>query len=392
MSLPHYVVDMRSDTVSSPTIEMREAMCTAAVGDDVYGEDPTVLKLEQKSIDLFKKQAALFVPSGTMANLLAIMVHCHRRGSEAIVGDLSHTFLYEQAGAAQIAGVQLTTIQNRTDGTFCLDELQRKMHLYDDCHEPLTSLVIVENTHNMCGGKVIPLRWLDELISICKNKEMTNGKTIALHMDGARVFNAAQYLNESVARIARGFDSVCFCLSKGLSAPVGSVLLGSKTFIAEARRLRKVLGGGMRQCGILAAAGLVALEKIVPLLPEDHRRTRRIAQAINNLRSSNFNVDLDNVHTNILLIHMINPKISASSFAKRLAEVTQKELNENITITDETGQEMRGIQLKVSSRDWTYARIVLYNQISDKDIEYAIKKIEYVIQEYDHNLVLGKIC
>uniref|UniRef100_A0A1B0BCP1 Aromatic amino acid beta-eliminating lyase/threonine aldolase domain-containing protein n=1 Tax=Glossina palpalis gambiensis TaxID=67801 RepID=A0A1B0BCP1_9MUSC len=366
MALPHYVVDMRSDTVSSPTIEMREAMCTAAVGDDVYGEDPTVLKLEQKSIDLFKKQAALFVPSGTMANLLA-------------------------TGAAQIAGVQLTTIQNRTDGTFCLDELQRKMHLYDDCHEPLTSLVIVENTHNMCGGKVIPLRWLDELISICKNKEMTNGKTIALHMDGARVFNAAQYLNESVARIARDFDSVCFCLSKGLSAPVGSVLLGSKTFIAEARRLRKVLGGGMRQCGILAAAGLVALEKIVPLLPEDHRRTRRIAQAINNLRSSNFNVDLDNVHTNILLIHMINPKISASSFAKRLAEVTQKELNENITTTDETGQEMRGIQLKVSSRDWTYARIVLYNQISDKDIEYAIKKIEYVIQEYDHNLVLVNI-
>uniref|UniRef100_A0A1B0FBV5 Aromatic amino acid beta-eliminating lyase/threonine aldolase domain-containing protein n=1 Tax=Glossina morsitans morsitans TaxID=37546 RepID=A0A1B0FBV5_GLOMM len=357
MSLPHYIVDMRSDTVSSPTIEMREAMYTAAVGDDVYGEDPTVLKLEQKSIDLFKKEAALFVPTG----------------------------------AAQIAGVQLTTIQNRTDGTFCLDELQRKMHLYDDCHEPLTSLIVVENTHNMCGGKVLPLRWLDELVSICKNKEMTNGKTIALHMDGARVFNAAQYLNESVARIARDFDSICFCLSKGLSAPVGSVLLGSKTFIAEARRLRKVLGGGMRQCGILAAAGLVALEKIVPLLPEDHRRTRRIAQAINNLRSSNFNVDLDNVHTNILLIHMMNPKISASSFGKRLAEVTQKELDENITTTDEVGQEIQGIQLKVSSRDWSYARIVLYNQITDKDIEYAIKKIEYVIQEYDRNLVLKKI-
>uniref|UniRef100_A0A1A9VF61 Aromatic amino acid beta-eliminating lyase/threonine aldolase domain-containing protein n=1 Tax=Glossina austeni TaxID=7395 RepID=A0A1A9VF61_GLOAU len=366
MPLPHYVVDMRSDTVSSPTIEMREAMYTAAVGDDVYGEDPTVLKLEQKSIDLFKKEAALFVPSGTMANLLA-------------------------TGAAQIAGVQLTTIQNRTDGTFCLDELQRKMHLYDDCHEPLTSLVVVENTHNMCGGKVLPLRWLDELVSVCKNKEMTNGKTIALHMDGARVFNAAQYLNESVARIARDFDSICFCLSKGLSAPVGSVLLGSKTFIAEARRLRKVLGGGMRQCGVLAAAGLVAFEKIVPLLPEDHRRTRRIAQAINNLRSSNFNVDLDNVHTNILLIHMMNPKISASSFAKRLAEVTQKELDENITTTDEVGQEMRGIQLKVSSRDWSYARIVLYNQITDKDVECAIKKIKYVIQEYDRNLVSEKI-
>uniref|UniRef100_A0A1A9WPR7 Aromatic amino acid beta-eliminating lyase/threonine aldolase domain-containing protein n=1 Tax=Glossina brevipalpis TaxID=37001 RepID=A0A1A9WPR7_9MUSC len=391
MSLPNYIIDMRSDTVSLPTIEMREAMFTAAVGDDVYGEDPTVLQLEQKSIDLFKKEAALFVPSGTMANLLAIMVHCHRRGSEAIAGDLSHTFLYEQAGAAQIAGVQLTTIQNRTDGTFCLEELQRKMHLYKDCHEPLTSLVIVENTHNMCGGKVLPLQWLDELTAICKNKVKTNDKDIALHMDGARIFNASQYLNESVARITRDFDSVCFCLSKGLSAPVGSVLLGSKAFIAEARHLRKVLGGSMRQCGVLAAAGLVALEKIVPLLREDHRRTKLIAEAINNLHSDNFHVDLDNVHTNILLIHMVNPKVRASTFAKRLFEFTENELNENITTGKTDREDKKGIQLKVSSRDWTYARLVLYNQITDKDVEYAIKKIEYVIQEYDNVLGLNKI-
>ncbi|KAM7363472.1 uncharacterized protein ACRADG_000369 isoform 1-T2 [Cochliomyia hominivorax] len=380
-STSHYVVDVRSDTVSLPTPEMRQAMFEAVVGDDVYGEDPTVAELEKKSALLFEKEAALYVPSGTMANLLAIMVHCHRRGTEAIVGDLSHTFLYEQAGAAQIAGVQLATIKNKTDGTFCLNEMQRKMRLYDDCHEPVTSLVIVENTHNMCGGKALPLEWLNELAGICKNPTKTNGKTIALHMDGARIFNAATYLNVSVARITKDFDSVCFCLSKGLSAPVGSVLVGTKEFIREARHLRKVLGGGMRQSGILAAAGLVALETIVPRLNEDHKRIKRIAEALHNLCSPNFTVDLANVHSNILLIHMVNPKITASDFSKRLSEVTTQELQDDVTTTPDDGK--RGIVLKVSARDWAYARIVLYHQITDKDVDYTIKKFEYVIKEFD---------
>lgn len=376
-----YTIDMRSDTVSLPTPEMRQAMMDAEVGDDVYGEDPTVLKLEQKSALLFEKEAALFVPSGTMANLLAIMVHCHQRGAEAICGDLSHTLLYEQAGAAQIAGVQLVTIKNETDGTFCLNEMQRKLRVYEDCHEPITSLVIVENTHNMCGGKVLPLEWLNELATICKNPAKTNGKKIALHMDGARVFNAAVHLKVSVARITKDFDSVCYCLSKGLSAPVGSVLVGTKAFISKARHLRKALGGGMRQCGILAAAGLVALETIVPRLDGDHQRIKRIAEALDKLRSPNISVDLENVHSNILLIHMVNPKLAASDFAKRCGEVTTQELLDGLTTTEDDGK--KDIVLKVSSRDWAYARIVLYHQITDKDVQYAIKKFEYVINEYD---------
>ncbi|XP_005188537.2 uncharacterized protein LOC101895854 [Musca domestica] len=380
----NYVVDIRSDTVSLPTKEMRQAMLEAVVGDDVYGEDPTVLQLEQTSAKLFEKEAALFVPSGTMANLLAIMVHCHRRGTEAIVGDISHTFLYEQAGAAQIAGVQLATIKNKPDGTFCLREMQHKLRLYDDCHEPVTALVVVENTHNMCGGKALPLEWLDELAAICKDPVKTNGKRIALHMDGARIFNAATYLKVPVSRITKDFDSVCFCLSKGLSAPVGSVLVGNKTFINEARRLRKVLGGGMRQCGVLAAAGLVALETIVPRLNEDHQRTKRIAEALFNIHSPNISVDLANVHSNILLIHMVNPKVTADEFAKRLGTVTAQELADGVITSAENGAS--GIVLKVSARDWAYARIVLYHQITDKDVEYTIKKFEYVVKEFDRQL------
>uniref|UniRef100_A0A1B0B3E4 Aromatic amino acid beta-eliminating lyase/threonine aldolase domain-containing protein n=1 Tax=Glossina palpalis gambiensis TaxID=67801 RepID=A0A1B0B3E4_9MUSC len=354
----HYVIDVRSDTLSLPTSEMRQAMFAATLGDDIYREDLNVLKLEQKAAELFEKDAGLFVPSGTMSNLLAIMAHCPQRGAEAIVGDLSHTFLYEQGSAAQIAGVQLATIQNKTDGTFCLEEMQRKIRPYDDSLQPVTSLVMVENTHNMCGGKALPLQWLDELAAICKTKENTNGKNIALHMDGARVFNAAEHLNESVARITREFDSVSYSVSKALLAPVGSMLVGSETFIAEARRLRLALGGSMHQCGILAAA------------------------AIDNLRSPNFSVDLHNVHSNILLIHMANPQITASNFAKRLSLVTERELNDNI-IVDEKEKGKQGIQLKVSSRNWPFVRIVLYNQIADKEVDYIIKKIEYVIREYD---------
>lgn len=383
--MSHYVIDLRSDTVSEPTTEMREAMFKAVVGDDVYGEDPTVNTLEEKSAALFEKDSALFVPSGTMANLLAFMVHCNRRGTEAIVGHLSHAFLYEQGGPAQIAGVQLATIKNRPDGTFCLDDLRHKIRVTDD-HEPITALVVVENTHNMCGGKVIPLEWLDSLAKLCRE---TNSATppllsrISLHMDGARIFNAATELKVSVARIAKDFDSVCFCLSKGLLAPIGSVLVGSKAFISEARRLRKVLGGGMRQAGILAAAGLVALETVVPRLNEDHQKTRRIAKAINSMNSSTISVDVNNVHSNILLIHMKNSKMNATKFAERMAEVKPQELREGIVTRQVPPQ---GIEVWVSTRDGAYARIVLYQQISDRDVELAIKKFAYVIQELDEKL------
>ncbi|XP_067627254.1 uncharacterized protein [Eurosta solidaginis] len=378
-----YIIDLRSDTVSKPTAEMRQAMFEAVVGDDVYGEDPTVNALEQKAAKLFEKEAGLFVPSGTMGNLLACMVHCHRRGTEAIVGDLSHVYLYEQGGAAHIGGIQLATLPNKEDGTFCLEALRRKVRLVDD-HEPITALVIVENTHNICGGKVIPLEWIDKLVALLNNnKELQpDGKRIALHMDGARIFNAATALQVPVARIARDFDSVNFCLSKGLSAPVGSILVGSKTFIRQARRLRKALGGGMRQAGILAAAGIVALDTIVPLLQNDHQKTQRIAEAIFSMESPNVTVDLTNVHSNILLIRLTNPKYGANEFSQRCAKVTAEELAVRVC----TPVKGEGISLKVSSRDWHVARIVLYQQITDADVVLAIKKFKFVICEIDDAL------
>ncbi|XP_017084228.1 probable low-specificity L-threonine aldolase 2 [Drosophila eugracilis] len=378
MANHHTVVDLRSDTVSQPTDKMRQRMANAIVGDDVYGEDPTVNELEARTAAIFGKEAGLFVPSGTMGNLLAIMVHCHRRGTEALVGDLSHIFLYEQGGASHLAGVQLATLKNEQDGTFSLQELRRRIR-HDDCHEPITSLVVVENTHNICGGKVVPLAFLDELAALVRQPGVGTGNArIALHMDGARVFNAAAALGVGVERICRDFDSVSICLSKGLSAPVGSVLVGTKAFISEAHRLRKALGGGMRQVGILAAAGLVALEEVVPLLGKDHERTKRIAQAIYELKSPNITVDLETVQTNILLVEITQPKLTASEFSTRLGTIETGEVDAGVA--DKSGA---GIVVKASARDWAFARLVLYHQVDDEQVELAIRKLKYVIGQYD---------
>nr|XP_019561917.2 LOW QUALITY PROTEIN: probable low-specificity L-threonine aldolase 2 [Aedes albopictus] len=369
------VVDFRSDTVSVPTASMRKAMYEAEVGDDVYGEDPTVNELERRAAALFGKEAALFVPSGTMGNLLAVMVHCNRRGAEAIVGDMAHVFLYEQGGSAQLAGVLLNNIKNKPDGTFCLEELQNKFRGFD-VHEPNTELVLIENTHNMCGGKVLPLQWMEDLSKICKEK------SIKLHMDGARVFNAAEHLKVPVSRVVRDVDSVCFCLSKSLAVPVGSMLVGSKEFIKQAHRLRKALGGGMRQVGFLAAAALVALDEVVPKLALDHDRTARIAKAIHAMNSPLFTVDLKNLHSNILMVQILTPKISRCDFAQRLKEVQAEEIKGGLI--DGSG---KGISVKLSARDWAFARIVIYTNLTDEDVDLAIRKIKYVIEEYQTTLV-----
>lgn len=364
------VVDLRSDTVSVPTPNMRRAIYDADVGDDVYGEDPTTSLLERRSAELFGKEAALFVPSGTMGNLLAVMVHCNRRGSEAIVGDMAHVFLYEQGGSAQLAGVSLNNIKNLPDGTFSLDELQTKFRGFD-VHEPKTELVLIENTHNICGGKVIPLQWIEDLAKICKKE------SVKVHMDGARVFNAAEHLGVPVSRIVRDVDSICCCLSKGLACPVGSVLVGSKEFIKQAHRLRKALGGGMRQVGFLAAAGLVALDEIVPLLNLDHQRARKIAEAIHAMKSPLFTVDLKNVQTNILMVQILTDKIKSDEFARRLANVSSQEIADRVT--DTSG---KGISVKLSARDWAFVRIVTYTNLTNEDVDLAIRKIKYVIEEY----------
>lgn len=252
-----------------------------------------------------------------------------------------------------------------------MNELRSKFR-GSDCHEPKTSLVIVENTHNICGGKVLPLQWLDELNAICKDHKLK------MHMDGARIFNAADYLNVPVSRIVRDFDSATFCLSKGLCAPIGSVLVGSKEFIDQARYLRKGLGGAMRQVGVLAAAGLVALDDIVPKLGNDHRHARQIAKAIHDLKSRFVSVEIDNVQTNICMIAMLQPdKYSATYFVERLKEVTEKELAAGVT--DKNGN---GIVVKVSTKnDWNCIRYVTYYYIDDDVTELAIKKLKFCIGE-----------
>jgi threonine aldolase len=268
-------IDLRSDTVTHPTPAMWEAMAKAEVGDDVYGEDPSINRLEALSAERLGKEAALFIPSGTMGNLAAVLTHCNR-GDEMILGDLAHTFLYEAGGASALGGVHPHTIPNQPDGTLSLDAIENAIR-GDDPHFPRTRLICLENTHNRCGGTVLTREYTQAV------GNLAHGHGLKLHMDGARIFNAAAALGVDAAELVEPVDSVTYCLSKALCAPVGSVLCGDEVFIEGARRIRKQLGGGMRQAGVLAAAGIVALENMVDLLVEDHRRTKELARALRKL-------------------------------------------------------------------------------------------------------------
>jgi threonine aldolase len=241
------VIDLRSDTVTRPTPAMREAMARAQVGDDVMGEDPTVNRLEAMSAEYMGKEAGLFVPSGTMGNLAAVLVHCNR-GDEVIMGDMAHTFLKEAGGVAALGGVHTFTLRNHPDGTLDLDELRSAIR-EDDVHHPITRLVVLENTHNRCGGVALNVDYMRQAGDIVREHGLQ------LHLDGARIFNAAAACGVPAAELTAQVDSVTFCLSKGLCAPVGSVLCGTVDFIQKARRIRKQLGGGMRQAGILGCGG-----------------------------------------------------------------------------------------------------------------------------------------
>ena len=261
-------VDLRSDTVTEPTPEMREAMAEAEVGDDVYGDDPTVNRLQEKAAAMLGKEEALFVPSGTMGNLLALLVHCSR-GEEAICGDKSHIFLNEAGGMAALGGIFPHPVANQTDGTLRLEDIRASIQP-DDQHRTITRLICLENTQNVCGGVPLTVEYTNQVAQIAKEKNLR------LHIDGARIFNAAVALGVDVKQLVAPADSVMFCLSKGLVAPVGSMLVGSKDFIARAHRLRKMLGGGMRQVGVLAAAGLVSMEKMMERLKQDHARAKNL--------------------------------------------------------------------------------------------------------------------
>ncbi|MDH0749290.1 low-specificity L-threonine aldolase [Pseudomonas sp. GD03842] len=282
------VIDLRSDTVTQPTAGMRQAMANAPLGDDVYGEDPTVNKLESWLAERLGFAAALFVPTGTMSNLLGLMAHCER-GDEYIVGQQAHTYKYEGGGAAVLGSIQPQPLDNQPDGSLDLDQVLSAIKA-DDFHFARTRLLALENTMQ---GKVLPLDYL------AAARRLTHEKGLSLHLDGARLYNAAVKLGVDAREITRHFDSVSVCLSKGLGAPVGSVLCGSHAFIAKARRLRKMVGGGMRQAGLLAAAGLYALEHQVARLAEDHGNAALLGQSLVEL-----GFEVEPVHTNMVYVQI----------------------------------------------------------------------------------------
>jgi threonine aldolase len=289
------IIDLRSDTVTQPTPEMREAMAEAEVGDDVYGEDPTINYLQEITAEMMGKEASLFVSSGTMGNLIAILVHCNR-GHEMIVGDRTHIFLLEAGGYSALGGVHPFPLPNQPDGTIDLDEIRASICADDDPHHSCTRLITIENTHNACGGRVLGVGYMR---SVC---DIAHENNLLLHLDGARIFNAAIAQGVDVKELTAHVDSVMFCLSKGLCAPVGSMLCGSKDFVSQAVRIRKQLGGGMRQAGILAAAGIVALERMVGRLAEDHVRAHYLAKGVSEIPG--LSCDVTSCETNMVYFHI----------------------------------------------------------------------------------------
>lgn len=361
------VVDLRSDTVTKPGAAMRQAMSEAEVGDDVMGEDPTVNELQRIAADMFGMEAALFVPTGTMSNLIAVMVHCRERGDEMIVGDLSHLHIYEQGGSAQLAGVHSTTVTTLPDGTFDLEQLESKIrHGFPDPHYPRSRLVCVENTHNIQGGRVLPLSFLKEV------RGLADKYGLMVHTDGARVMNAAVALGVSPKTILQHTHTVSVCLSKGLGAPVGTMLAGPGDFISQAVRCRKALGGGMRQAGILAAAGKMALQEMVGRLEEDHRNTKTFAQALLDCSPQLFAVDMAAVETNILRFRLQQLGPSPAKFCARMAQVLEEE-------EAELGQ---AIRVLMYPHFGNCVRAVWHLGISTEDTQVAVRKMRYVSAQF----------
>jgi len=304
-------IDLRSDTVTKPTPAMREAMAKAPVGDDVYDDDPTINQLQEMAATKLGMEAGLFVPSGTMGNLAGILAHCNR-GDEVIMGQRSHTFLHEGGGISTLGGVHSCQIKEAPDGSLALNDVEAAIRA-DDIHEPVTRLIEIENTHNACGGLCISPEYIQSLVNFAHERGLI------VHMDGARIFNSAVEQGLDVRQLTQPVDSVTFCLSKGLCAPVGSVLCGKTTFINKARRIRKHLGGGMRQAGIIAAAGIVALETMVERLTEDHTRARYLAKGLQDIPG----LIIENVPaTNMVFFGIADSvKLSTLQIEKRLEEL-----------------------------------------------------------------------
>lgn len=304
------LIDFRSDTVTQPTPAMRKAMYEAEVGDDVYGEDPTVNRLQELAAQRLGKEAGILVLSGTMGNLVSLLTHCGR-GDEAIMGNRAHTFTSEQGGAAGVGGIHSHSLPTQPDGTLKLAEIEAAIRS-DNEHYPRTKLICVENTHNNMGGRVLRPMYMKAV------GELARRHKIKVHVDGARIFNAAVALGVDASVLAEDADSLTFCLSKGLACPVGSLIVGSHAFIREARRNRKILGGGMRQAGVFAAAGIVALNEMIERLEDDHQNARRLAEGLANIPG--IKLDPTTVETNILFFELVNEKITPQALAARLKE------------------------------------------------------------------------
>ncbi|MCP3697479.1 MAG: low-specificity L-threonine aldolase [Aliivibrio sp.] len=300
------MIDFRSDTVTRPTKAMREAMANAPVGDDVYGDDPTINELETWAAERHGFEAALFTSSGTQANLLGLMAHCER-GDEYLCGQQAHNYKYEAGGAAVLGSIQPQPIENNPDGSLCFQKLEAAIKP-DDFHFARTRLLSLENTIN---GKVLPLSYLAQA------REFVKKHNLQLHLDGARVYNAAVALNVDIKEIAQHFDSMTICLSKGLAAPVGSLLLGPKEYIQKARRIRKMLGGGMRQAGILGAAAKLALTEQVPQLAIDHSNAKYLAEQLNTVVG--FTVNVEHIQTNIVFARL-NSQIDIHDIVQKASQ------------------------------------------------------------------------
>jgi threonine aldolase len=342
------MIDLRSDTVTRPTAEMRRAMAEAEVGDDVYGEDPTVNLLQERAAEMFGKEAALFCPTGSMGNQIAVKLHT-KPGDEIIIEERGHIFNYEMGAPSAVAGVMIRAVKAASgNGMLTWREIEPALHINQPYYACPTGLICLENTHNFGGGSVMSA---DETSEIC---ERAHALDLPVHLDGARIFNAATALNESVAELSRHCDSVQFCLSKGLGAPVGSMLLGKKDFIEEARVWRKRLGGGMRQVGILAAAGLIALEESPKRLHVDHENARRLAEGAANLNG--VSIDAERVRTNIVLFDV-------SQTGKSSAEIVERLREKNI-LAIPFGKEIR---------------MVTHSDVSPADIEKTLEALSEII-------------
>lgn len=344
------IVDMRSDTITQPTPTMRQAMSEAEVGDDVFGEDPTINRLEEMVSKRLEKEAALFVPSGTMANLVSQLTHCGR-GNEIILGDQSHMFVYEQGGSAALGGIHPRILENKPDGTMALADIESAIRP-DNVHFPRTKLIVLENTHNRCNGSPLDVNYMHSVA------ELARRYGLKLHVDGARLFNGAAALGVDAGDLVAEADSVSICLSKGLAAPVGSVVSGNQDFISEARRNRKVVGGGMRQAGILAAAGIVALTEMVDRLADDHVNAGKLAEGLANIEG--LSIDLNVVKTNIVYVDVTKKGMTSQIMAEKL--------------------DCHGIHLLSTGPN--RLRAVTNYHVTSSDIDYALDIFLEILKEY----------